>query len=508
MPVTVGIFAFGHDIAKEIREVKLPDLINKGIPATFDASAYQTGIFDWISKGKGSSIVRAVAGSGKTTTCVYALTYIPGVDLTKVQAVTFHSAGFSAVRRHLNGVRVNVDGYKIRNLLRDRLNMVESDLYSAFCAKLIELARGARGIGALVPDTESAWVDIINHHDLSLDSEDATESRAIEIAREAMHWADEEAEKGNIDFNDQLYLPLKWRLKLWQYDWVIIDEAQDTNPVRRALAKLSLRPGGRLIAVGDEKQSIMGFTGASVDAMDLIRREFSCIDLPLTVSYRCSKAVARRAKTLVPYFECAESAVEGSDTAKTLKDALTVLGPKDAILCRNVAPLVELAFSLIAQGRGCHVAGREIGQGLVNLIKKQKAKGIDALLTKLADYREREVAKFTAKGEEQKADSLCDRIACIEVVIHALSENDRTVPALIAKIEGLFTDTNGVLTLSTMHKSKGKEWPSVAIYRPELCPSKWARQDWQQEQEVNLLYVAWTRAKVNIIDILQDPPKA
>lgn len=30
----------------------------------------------------------------------------------------------------------------------------------------------------------------------------------------------------------------------------------------------------------------------------------------------------------------------------------------------------------------------------------------------------------------------------------------------------------------------------------------------REDPEVNLLYVAWTRAKVNIIDILQDPPKA
>ena len=145
--------------------------------------------------------------------------------------------------------------------------------------------------------------------------------------------------------------------------------------------------------------------------------------------------------------------------------------------------------------------GRDLGAGLTSLVKRVKARGIDALIEKLIAWRDREVAKHTAKGEELKAEAITDRVECVLTVIDSLDENHRTVPALLAAIEGLFSDQGGCLTLSTVHKAKGKEWQTVAILRPDLMPSKWARQDWQADQEQNLIYVAYTRAKKNLIFI-------
>src|SRR5206468_3822369 len=150
-----------------------------------------------------------------------------------------------------------------------------------------------------------------------------------------------------------------------------IDEAQDTNPARRALAKLALKPGGRLIAVGDPMQAIYGFTGASHDAMDLIAAEFDTVELPLSVSYRCARTIIGMAQTIVPYLEAAPNAPDGAVSRLPLKTALNALKPSDAVLCRQTAPLVSLAFKLIAAGRGCIILGREIAKGLTNLIDKQ-----------------------------------------------------------------------------------------------------------------------------------------
>lgn len=94
-----------------------------------------------------------------------------------------------------------------------------------------------------------------------------------------------------IDFDDMVYLPLVFKLRLFPQDWVLIDEAQDTNPTRRALAARMLKPGGRVIAVGDPRQAIYGFTGADNDALEQIAAQFSCKRMPLTVSYRCPQAV-------------------------------------------------------------------------------------------------------------------------------------------------------------------------------------------------------------------------
>lgn len=495
---TVQMFAFNAAIAKELKE-RVAVLARDGINSKFIPSAYQNKIFDFISSGHGSCIVKAVAGSGKTTTCINSLAFIKGCDLTKdVAASTFHSAGFSALMRFFNCSFAGMDvrGDKVTRLLRQELPEEEFEMYGSFVARLIGLAKG-EGFGALVPADETSWARLISHHDLNLDHQDASEEQAIVYARAFLRRSNEVAKADRlIDFDDQLYLPLLWKLKLWQKDIVYIDEAQDTNPVRRALAKLALRPGGRLIAVGDDCQAIYGFTGASHDAMDLIRKEFNCIELPLTVSYRCAKAIVREAQKTVPYIEAHDDAPEGEVVTTDLKTALAKLTQSDAILCRNTAPLIALAFKLIAQGRGCHVLGREIGANLVNMIKRQKAKGLPNLMDKLNAYREREVTKFMAKGEEGRAEALQDRFECIQTVADALNENERTVPALIAKIEGLFDEKGHTLQLGTMHKSKGREWSNVVIYQPELCPSKFARQEHQVVQEYNLLYVGRTRARL------------
>lgn len=501
---SVQVFAFNSSIAAEFKSRITDASLTE--PFKFLPSPYQEAIFNWIARGKGSLVARARAGSGKTTTMVMGLRFIPGLKGARdVSARTFHSVGFSAVckRLGLRADQLKADGSKVRNLAKATLSPMDYEDYGDFACRLVALARG-EGIGPLMADTESAWVALVNHHDLYVDGDQATEERGVEIARQLLRKSNEVAASGSIDYDDMLYLPLLWRLRLWQNDWVIVDEAQDTNPVRRAIAKLALRPGGRLIAVGDDRQAIYGFTGASHDAMDLIKREFNCTELPLTVSYRCPKAVAAKVAPLVPDFSVPEAAIQGVVTALTLNEAIKRLDQRDAILCRQTAPLVKLAFHLIARGTGCHVLGKEIGAGLATLVKNQRAKGVDHLLAKLKVYQEREVAKHMARGEEEKAEGVSDRVACVLTVVDALHEKERTIPALLAKIEGLFSDTNGVLTLSTIHKVKGREYKRVAILRPDLMPSKWARQEHQHLQEINLMYVAWTRAMEELYELTDE----
>lgn len=493
---------------------------------TFTPSRDQAAFYDWMLNGSGSATVRAVAGSGKSTTILEGQMHIAqhqtvlllsfNADITRTNKEklaklgedhgrsfprttvrTFHSVGFSAVCKHMgwNPREVTTDGRKCLKMARNWLGPDVFEIYGSFIAKLVGLAKG-EGIGALVPDTEDRWYALVNHHDLYLTSDDGNEAEAIALARELLQRSNQAAKsEGLIDYDDQLYLVCLWKLRLWQNDWVFIDESQDTNPVRRALAKLALKPGGRLVAVGDPRQGIYGFTGASHDAMDLIRREFNCKELNLGVSFRCSHAAVGAAKKWVDYIEAFEHAAQGEELTLSLTEALGKLTSHDAILCRNTAPLIGLAYKIIATGRGCTILGKDIATALVDLIGNMRAKGIVHLMEKLEAYRDREVAKFTAKGEEQKAESINDRVDCINIVINHLHENERTVPKLVSKLEGMFSDNNGVLTLSTVHKAKGKEWGNVAIYKPELMPSKWARQDHQMAQEENLQYVAVTRTK-------------
>ena len=66
----------------------------------------------------------------------------------------------------------------------------------------------------------------------------------------------------------------------------------------------------------------------------------------------------------------------------------------------------------------------------------------------------------------------------------------------------MFTDDNvkNAVVLSTAHKSKGLEANRVLILLPNKLPLKYPQmQPWQERQEMNLKYVALTRARKELI---------
>lgn len=198
-------------------------------------------------------------------------------------------------------------------------------------------------------------------------------------------------------------------------------------------------------------------------------------------------------------------APDGSVTKLNSYD-LASFNVADAILCRVTAPLVTLAFGFIKRGTGVRILGREIGQGLVSLVKKMNAQDVDNLDERLRSWRDREMSKAFARGHDSAAAAVEDKYACLHVFISQLPEDNRTVTEVIRRIEELFTNNNqGLLTLCTVHKAKGLEWPRVFILdRAKYMPSKWAKHSWEHQQEQNLIYVAITRAKVDLFYIQSD----
>lgn len=484
----------------------------------FTPSKYQKAIFDKIESTGESLIIEAVAGSGKTTTIVKGVNLIPpskkilflafnkaiatelGEALPKhCQAKTFHSVGFAAWRNYMRGATVKIEGNKTRDIVRKDLEISPNEvrLYMGFIIKLVGYAKNA-GIKAIKPDTRAEWEKLVDHFDLTLASSEANLGLGIGLAHDA--FIESIKQETIIDFDDMLFMPLIKKCAFFKSDVVVVDEAQDTNEIQQELLKRMIKSGGRLIAVGDSRQAIYGFRGADSNAMTRIADFFNCAKMPLTVSYRCPQAVVRKAREVVGHIEAHESAPEGE--VKSIEEyAAQDFHNDDAILCRNVAPLISFAYGLIARGKGCKVLGREIGQGLVRLVEKQKAKGIDSLILKLAKYFVREMAKAKAKENDTLAEKLEDEERCISAFISQLDENHRTIPALVRNIEALFSDDRkqDLTTLCSVHKSKGLEWGTVYLLdADELMPSKYATKDWQMIQEQNLIYVAYTRAKSSL----------
>lgn len=511
-------------------------------------SEQQQQVIDWALKGKGNLNLVARAGCGKSSTLVMVVEALhkanprqrifmgafnrpiavelgeklrsKGLPPNFAEASTMHSAGLRAWRK-VNGWRryssqdKTLDEGKVWQWV-DTLPAEQAELYGGFCKNLISLAK-QNGFGFLRCEglaNVDDWRELVAHHSLDDNlTEAANVADGIRLAIQGLRWSNSVARQV-IDFDDMLYAPMFFGARPEQYDWVCIDEAQDTNPVRRALALAMLKPGGRLIAVGDDRQAIYGFTGADADAMDQIRRQLNSAVMPLNVTYRCPKAVVAVAQELVGDIEAHESAPAGEVRtigADALK--LTELRPgADVVLCRINAPLVSMAYRCIGQGIPAKLEGRDLAEGLVGLMRKWKTNSLAAFDQRLQGWYERELSKAQAKGQGSKAQGIEDKyetVMALAVAVRDRYREEATVEHLVSFTKELFGigRPNGrpAVGFSSIHKAKGKEWPTVYLLGAnEYMPSPWARQRWEQVQEDNLMYVAVTRAQQRLVFVDTD----
>jgi len=514
----------------------------------FVPNEQQLAVGDFISHEKGSLNVIARAGTGKTATLVQEVVRrIVEEKLGELAIMAFNKAASeefksriaelaketdnadfsnfkicSAGTVHSFGLNawkyvakyVKVDGNKVRTIINGKQDQARLNIYAKGFAPIVQLVSLAKqaAFGVVSPvDDKSKWFDLADHFDVDFGelSADAVVTAAIDIFNESVS-----LDREVIDFDDMILAPLIHNVRMFQKDFVLIDEAQDTNASRRALALKMLKPTGRLISVGDDKQSIYGFTGADSNALSLIKAAVNATELPLSITYRCPKAVVAEANVLVPDLVAHPSAPEG------LVRSLTTINPKgehwfitdapratDVVLCRLTAPLIEQAYACIVAGVGCRVEGRDIGEGLIQLANRWKSvHTLSQLVTKLDDFQHTETQKWASRDKAMRAQQIEDRCETLRLICNQLIVTNKTsIADLTTFIRGLFGDTPEgeapkVLTFSTIHKSKGREWNRVYILnRKTTIPTKWARQKWQLNQEYNLEYVALTRAKEELV---------
>jgi DNA helicase-2/ATP-dependent DNA helicase PcrA len=500
----------------------------------FTPSAQQQIFFDWITLGTGSCVLEAVAGSGKTTTLIEALKLMHGsiffgafnkdiaLEIASragarmgLDVSTMHAAGMKAWRRGARDVKVNAD--KCRDIFR-QMTLRQFD-YAMLESPVLQLTSYAKqaavGIDDAKPmDKDSTWMTLINHFNIeTFDEQRGVDNTAsIIVLAKQLFQKSYELNTKVIDFDDMIFAPLFHGVRFEKYDWVLIDEAQDTNASRRLLSLAMLKKGGRLVAVGDRHQAIYGFTGADADALDLIGFAVNAKKLPLNVTYRCPKAVVTYAQQWVNHIHAHESAPDGIVREALIENLFEEVKVGDAILCRLNAPLIKNVYALIAKGIPARVEGREIGAGLKALANRWKVKSIDGLLVHLDAFQEREVKKFTDKEQPKRAADVVDKVECLRVIIgRVIAKGALTTPpqkAVNDEIDAIFggDQNKPVVLLSSIHKSKGREWKKVVWL--QTGPSAFAKMPWEIEQEKNLCYVATTRAQHELVLInIQTTPK-
>jgi superfamily I DNA/RNA helicase len=501
--------------------------------SSFQITPQHAAFFAWVedpAPEHKAAILEAVAGSGKTSTLKQAARRIPAsergiyvafnkrvVDEIKgglpahISASTMHSVGYRAVLAHF-GKRIDSkpDTKKTYKLF-DEYTRNDPRLrdFSASVAKLVSKAKdiglvpdNTVGAVGLVEDTPEVWYELIDRFHVDLptivgESLDRVVGATIDLAREVLRLGlTFDANHRSIDFDDQLYLCVAFRLPLTRYKWVLVDEAQDISAVQRAMihGMIAMRTG-RLIACGDKNQSIYGFRSADSESLDAIAREFKATSFPLSVTYRCPTTVVHLAQTYVPHLTPRDGAPAGEIKANVKIDAID-WRPSDLVVCRNNAPLITLAYQLLRKKVACKVLGRDIGAGVKALVRKLRAKDLKDLLARADKHFAEQSAKLRAGGKEDQVEALEDRVETLK----AFALEARTLADVERAIDDLFADDKAsMVTLATIHKAKGGEAPRVIILDPRRMPSKAARVAWEIQQERNLVYVAYTRAREELI---------
>lgn len=311
-----------------------------------------------------------------------------------------------------------------------------------------------------------------------------------------------------ICYDDMIWLPVVNDLPAFRYDLLLVDEAQDLNRCQQALVR---RMADRLILCGDDKQAIYGFAGADSESIPrmietLKRTPRDCVVLSLTVTRRCGRKIVEEARKYVGDFSAHESNPEGvvrtapywrTATGKVIDDDKSYLPEvreSDMILCRSNAPLVANCLKLLKRKMRAFIAGREIGDTIVSLVTGMEATTVPDLVAKINEWARMEVERLSADADpdESKIEQVYDKRDCAL----AFTEGATSVEQVIQRIDELFSDSErpGV-RLSSIHKAKGLEASRVFLLQPGgPRRRRQAEQDWQWEQELNLRYVAVTRA--------------
>ena len=499
----------------------------------FIPSHYQEEIFKYIGGSSGHLVVSAAAGSGKSSTLIKSLEFIPSdkkillsafnrdivSDLKKktkgienVDVMTLHGLGLAMLRRNYPTNSFIPEPFKYEAHIKNNIKLYTSiNTYSL----------GSKNYFRYL-DNIKKYVDFGRFYlcqtpkDLDfIESRYGIETIADEkdVAIKVMNWG--KTELDSVDYTDMIWLPHVLYLKPigLLYDFIMIDECQDLNKAERELVLKCFKMGTRLVAVGDENQSIYSFSGADPESFNILKSLPNTKCLPLSISYRCPKNVVEFAKKLVP-------SIEYNENNKNLGEikydvSLSDIEDGDMILCRNNAPLIQVYTEFLKLGKKAFIRGKDVGANLKTLVKSIKQEKInadcreDGLFVRLYDdlfvtrnnIMERSGVDAKAAMTSPIIESKLDMIKALEI----LSEGANTTDELIAKIDDIFPkkDKKEGIALSTIHKAKGLEAENVYIACNSLMPSASAKKDWEIRQEHNLIYVAYTRAK-NILGFIDE----
>jgi len=485
---------------------------------------------------RGPVCILAGAGSGKTTTItrriaqqVAAGAFAPG----QIMAVTFTDKAAGELKARLaalgvHGVRASTFHSAALRQLRHFAPEAVGRILPTKALSLRQIANSLpapfkfRPAGDLA--TEIEWAKNRRISPESYDGRDPPIPIDL-MQRVYREYERRKQAEGLVDFEDLLELAVQLfetndearETFRAQYRAFTVDEVQDVNLLQQSLLDLWLGERDDLCCVGDDYQSIYGFTGASPDYLLAMPSRFPhATVVRLEANYRSTPQVLGLANRLVPNLGGAEKTLRATladgpapvllphaspahECAAIVEEIRRLGEPFEeiAILARTNARLADFEEVLHDAGipfQGASLLARDAARRLTRRLERSTAPAAEAVRAAAleAGLLERLPDKLGEREQVRQQD-----LARL-VQLASVFEGDAAsfVEDLRRRFDAGGDAARGV-NLLTLHRAKGLEFEAVFIPRlqEKELPSKQARTDEELAEERRLLYVGMTRAK-------------
>jgi len=289
-------------------------------------------------------------------------------------------------------------------------------------------------------------------------------------------WEDICSPSGRLRFEHDHYMKM-WALTnpVLDVNFILLDEAQDTNPV---LEEIFLNQRTQRVCVGDPAQRIYGWRNAR-DVMT----GFPAESLHLTQVFRFGPRIAGVANRWLRH---AGSTMRLTGCGPSDSRICEISDP-DAVLCRGNADAIQEVLAFLEKGVPVALTGG--GDAMLRIAKAAQE------LKNGRRTSHPELFLFTSWGEVQdyvEHDKAGQDLKAIVNLVDKYGSDQ-----IIRAVERLSAEEHAKVTVSTVHKAKGREWASVRIGGGFAAPSvdDEGMQREFQPAEARLIYVAVTRAR-------------
>lgn len=508
----------------------------------------QAQICDFVAKERGSLIIDALAGSGKTSTLLMLLARMPqrsvlicafnrriADELTEkvnqlkaitpslrgmsIHVKTFHAQGLSMIKDHYRHLQVSSTGTE--DILRKAAGEGPGLPFRVKRAA-VRLLRTLKETTATrsVPTSDVVLALGYEYDIFDKKMSEREAAMTVDIVRDGYLLSLDLERRTTIDYCDMVWAPIVCGLPpKSRYQAVLVDELQDISEPQMTMILNLMAPNGRLVGVGDVHQQIYEWRGSLGSmAWTLAKEKLGVALFPLTMTWRCSKRVVAEAQQIVPKIRAREDASEGSISECPWYAMPKAIGPRSEIptfvLSRNNATILECALYLWRERVHFELnAGKEMLDPLFMLLDNELNLSSQPLFIASVNAWH---AKAIAAAEKANSPSAADRFDEQRAMLMTAAQF--ASPDKIKRLlYDIITPNGANVLLSTVHKVKGLEADRVFLLKQTFgrhkdpLPCKLCEGDGcsrcsdglykpeTEQEELNIEYVAITRARHDLI---------